>query len=332
MISPALAGALAARRADFNRRTHEAHRRYQQAFDEAAFTAFLVVEVDGVVQAAARLAEDRVHAVASAAYDIALELNGLSGAAGAGGAAFVSQVWRELAPALARLVALHPEQVLGMLSNAALHLTSLAGARSAQWLDEMIALAPRIETPAELRAVGQVLAWRAGAAHFRVGALAAADGLPESLALAAFPGYGEQDWRALRSRLQADPWHRPGHEGGCEIGGFTGLGGTFATPPQVRAGVDCFVVESGERHFLLLADAYGAMLLTATPEEFAAADQDAQQPGVEVASNMLLVGRQAIAIDLPAAGLKACATAATIAITSPYTHAIRLVPREAGHA
>ena len=332
-ICPAFAGALAARRADFNRRTHEARRRHQQAFDEAALTAFLRTEVDGVVRAVAAVAQERVQEVVSAAYDIALELcgQGLAGGAGAGPAAFLGQVWRKLAPALAHVVAPQPEQVLGMLSNAALHLAALDGVRCSQWLDEMAALAPRIETLDELRVLGQLLAWRAGAAHFRSGALAAASGLPAQLALAAFPESHASDWDALHARLLADPWHRPGQAGGREIGAFTGFGGVFTAPPQVRAHDAGFVVASGERHFLLLADAYGAMLLAATREEFEAAGQGTAQLPVETRGGQLFFGRQALATDLPAAGLQVCATASTLAVSSPYSHAIRLLPREAAH-
>lgn len=332
-ICPAFAGALAARRAEFNRRTHEARRRHQQAFDEAALTAFLRTEVDGVVRAVAAVAQERVQEVVSAAYDIALELcgQGLAGGVGAGPAAFLGQVWRKLAPALAHVVAPLPEQVLGMLSNAALHLAALDGVRCSEWLDEMTALAPRIQTPAELRSLGQLLAWRAGAAHFRSGALAAASGLPAQLALAAFPESHASDWDALHARLLADPWHRPGQAGGREIGAFSGFGGVFAAPPQVRANDAGFVVASGERHFLLLADAYGAMLLAATREEFEAAGQARAELPVETRGGQLFFGRQALATDLPAAGLQVCATATTLAVSSPYSHAIRLLPREAAH-
>ncbi|MFS2217338.1 hypothetical protein ACCD08_22770 [Telluria sp. Tellsp104] len=104
---------------------------------------------------------------------------------------------------------------------------------------------------------------------------------------------------------------------GREVGGFTGFGGAFAEPPEVRAGADGFVVRAGERCHLLLADAYGAVLLAATPDEF-----DRAAPGGAVQ-----VDARRIAPDLPADGLAVCASGPTLALTSPYTHAIRVLPR-----
>jgi hypothetical protein len=186
----------------------------------------------------------------------------------------------------------------------------------------LAALAPRIATVDELRVVGQVAAWRAGAAHFRAGAIAAADALPAVLALAAFGADAGASWPDLRARIAGDPWWRADGADvavGHEVGGFAGFGGAFAELPEVRAGADGFVVRAGERCHLLLADAYGAVLLAATPDEF-----DRAVPG-----GALQVDARQVAPDLPAEGLAVCASGPTLALTSPYTHAIRVLPREA---
>ena len=161
---------------------------------------------------------------------------------------------------------------LGMLSNAAIHLGGVAGARTRQWQDEMAAIAPQVATLAQLRAVGQVLAWRAGVAHFRLGAIAAADTLPPALALAAF-GEPQLDWPSLARATVA---RSPGAAmpDGIEFGAFAGLGGEFATPPQVRATDDGFIVSAGERFYLLVADAHGAVLHGASADEYAQASSD----------------------------------------------------------
>ena len=99
----------------------------------------------------------------------------------------------------------------------------------------------------------------------------------------------------------------------------------FAAPPEVRAAGSGFLVQSSGRHFLLLADAYGAVLLGADAGEFAAASPGAL--AFKIDGESLLVGRQRIALDLPAAGLAVCDSSGTLAITSPFTHAIRMVPR-----
>lgn len=320
MISPAFASILASGRAQFNARAVEARRRFP-SLDMAAFGAFLHDGVDPLVVAVAAAAPERVGGATLAAYDMALELVGHGLAGPAAKNPFVNTVWRELAPQFSPLLATAPVEVLGMLSNAALHLASVAGARPAQWQRELAALAAQIVTLAQLRAVGQVLAWRAGVAHFRQGALAAADTLPPALALAAFGEPGAQ-WPQVRAQLQENPWR--GNADGREFGTFTGLGGDFGTPPQVRATDDGFIVRSAERHYLLVADAYGAVLHSATAQEFAQANAD-MPSAVRLDGATVHLGARSIALDLPAGDIALAANAHTLAITSPWTHAIRLL-------
>ena len=321
MITPAFASILASGRAQFNARAVEARRRFP-SLDMAAFGAFLHDGVDPLVVAVAAAAPERVGGATLAAYDMALELVGHGLAGPAAKNPFVNTVWRELAPSFAPLLATAPVEVLGMLSNAAIHIASVAGARPAQWQGELAALAAQIVTLAQLRAVGQVLAWRAGVAHFRQGALAAADTLPPALALAAFGEPGAQ-WPQVRAQLLDYPWR--GNAEGREFGSFTGLGGDFGTPPQVRATDDGFVVRSGERHYLLVADAYGAVLHGATAQEYEQANTG-MPSSVRLDGATVHLGARSIALDLPAGDIALAANAHTLAITSPWTHAIRLLP------
>ncbi|MGV8866167.1 MAG: hypothetical protein ACOH2S_04535 [Janthinobacterium svalbardensis] len=321
MISPAFASILASGRAQFNARAVEARRRFP-SLDMAAFGAFLHDGVDPLVVAVAAAAPERVGGVTLAAYDMALELVGHGLAGPAAKNPFLNSVWRELAPQFSSLLATAPVEVLGMLSNAATYLCAVAGARPAQWQTGMAAVAPQVGSVAQLRAVGQVLAWRAGVAHFRQGALAAADTLPPALALAAFDEPGAQ-WPQVHAQLMANPWR--GNAEGREFGSFSGLGGAFGTPPQVRATKDGFVVRSAERHYLLVADAYGAVLHSATAQEFAQA-QTGTPSAVHLDGATLHIGARSIVLDVPAGDIALAANVHTIAITSPWTHAIRLLP------
>lgn len=321
MISPAFASILAGGRAQFNGRAVEARRRFP-SLDMAAFGAFLHDGVDPLVVAVVDAAPERAGGVTLAAYDMALELVGHGLAGPTAKNFFLNTVWRELAPQFSPLLATAPVEVLGMLSNAAIHIASVAGARPAQWQRELAALAAQIATLAQLRAVGQVLAWRAGVAHFRLGALAAADTLPPALALAAFGEPGAQ-WPQVHAQLLANPWR--GNAEGRDFGSFSGLGGAFGTPPQVRATKDGFVVRSAERHYLLVADACGAVLHSATAQEFEQAPNELPS-SVRVDGASLHIGARSIALDLPAGDIALAANAHTVAITSPWTHAIRLLP------
>lgn len=327
MISGAFGAALAAHRDRFNARMREARRR-TPALAPDVVGVFLQECAAPLVDAVAAQAPARVDAVVDAVYEAALALGARKSIGPGARSQLLAEAWTETFAAFAPLVAAQPASVLGMLSNAILYLEGVPGTRPRQWLAEMAALAPRIETAAQLAVVGQMAAWRAGAAHFREGAIGAADGLPAALALAALRAPEGSELQALQLQMIDDPWWRGvGDEAreDIEIGAFTGFGGAFATPPQTRATPDCFVVRSGERCFTLMVDAYGAVLQPAGADDF-----DHAGPGYlphTFDGDTLRVGERSVALDLPAAGLALCATRSTVAIVSPFTHAIRLLRR-----
>ncbi|MCA1855603.1 hypothetical protein LE190_06640 [Massilia oculi] len=330
MLCAAFAETLAARRQHCNAAVAAARRAWP-GFDQHAFGRFLTEQADPVVAAVAALAPQRVAAVVDASVEIGIELTGRRLLdAGPRGLA-LAQAWSGLAPCCAVQVAQSPGQVLGMLSNASLHLAALPGVSTARWQADMGALAPRALTLAELRALGQVLAWRAGAAHFRQGALAALDALPPALALAAVRASASGDWGQVRAALRDDPWWRaPQDEQAASqriVGAFAGLGGAFTAPPLLRAagahaGGASFVVRSGEHDFALHADAHGAIVLPARTAMFDAAPDGAGDGGARAALDW-----QRVAPPFPAQDCAVCAGATTIAIASPYSHAILLVAR-----
>ncbi len=318
MISGPFAAILSAGRSQFNQRMVEAKRRHA-GLNTDAFSKFLIECVDPVVAAVSLADAARAPAAALAAYDAALEL-----AATGMRSPLLPEAWRRLGPRLAPLIGRQPAEVLGMLSNAVLYIESVPRARGRAWLDAMIAIAGRIDTTAQLQAVGQVIAWRCGVAHFRSGALAAADQLPAALGLALFDA-DSGDWPTLRDQLRIDPWWQPRGRSTLklEIGAFTGLGGEFATPPEVRAHAGTFTVRSGEAFHLLIADAWGAVLHPSDADEHAVLD--AVKGDWKLRGNVLHIGQRELLLDLPPEGIKICCNGPTLAITSPYTHAIGLV-------
>lgn len=333
MIGSAFAKALSDGRAGFNQRVLEAQRRYP-GFDTAAFSAFLSAGVDDMIGAVDAIDGARVMALTQSAFELALDLTGQGLVGPRARSEAVTLAWSALAPQLGHLLARHPAEILGLITNAVLHVEKMATARPRQWLDEMAALGPRADTLAQLRALGQLLAWRAGAAHFRVGALAASSELPDQLALAAFGCDPGQSWPELRERMLADPWwspHQQNHEAMREvrIGAFTGFGGQFAAPPEVRVLDDGFAVRSAERHFLIVADLYGAVLHASTAAQFAQATAPAPPTGpaagVHRAGPLLTVNGRPLTLDVPPDSLAMVSNAHTLALTSPFSHAIRLV-------
>ncbi|KQZ79200.1 hypothetical protein ASD55_00305 [Rhodanobacter sp. Root561] len=317
-VSAPLARALAAGRSRFNARAAEVRHRHP-GFDDAAFAGFVGSALDRVVQAVDAVAPERVHAVAIAGYDMALDLVA-QGLAGPGARQpWVDQVWLELAPRHAGLLAAQPQAVLGALGNAVIQLGQWPQVRVADWLQWMTALAGEVAELTQLRALGQLLAWRAGMAHYRRGALTAANILPPALALAALDADPASDWPALRDALLADPWHGAQQvpTSGVQIGAFSGFGGHFAQPPELRAADEGFMVRSADRHRLLLADRHGAVLLPASAAEFEAAST----------SQVTAPLQHVAALGWPRDSLLAVADAHTLALSSPCTHAIALFPR-----
>lgn len=329
-LSAPFARLLAAGRADFNARMAAAKRQVP-GFDTDAFAAFLQTAADSVVVAVAAEAPESAGPVASAAYDIGLTLvaHGLIGPTTRH--PLVGRVWTELAPRIVQRVVASPTAVLGGLCNAALNLSRMPSVRGDIWLQNMAILADRCADTRELLALGQVLAWRSGAAHLRAGALAAADRLPPALALAALGAEAPSTWDEVKAGLLANPWWSPERAStanapaGREVGNFAGFGGIFPEPPQVRPAPDGFWVKSADRYSLLIADAWGAVLAPASEDEFA-------HPSADVAGAASLEGARivfgygAVDIDLPAEGLALVCNAHSAALVSPYTYAIRLYP------
>jgi len=329
-ISADFARILDSERSWFNARAAEMARR-APGFNMETLATFLQSGVDAVVSAVAKAVPERARAVAVAAYDIALilvaqQLVGLEARN-----RLIERVWIELLPSCALQIAEAPGKVLGALSNAAVYLEQPPNLRGDEWLVFLSQLAGRAETASQLLALGQVLAWRAGAAHLRSSALATASQLPEPLALAAVGAAPGGAWAEVHTRLVADPWWLPGQKEasplarGKKVGDFSGFGGIFRQPPEVRAHADGFWVKSGERYSLLLADAWGAVLHRASREEYAQPYSPAL-PRPALAGNRLELARGNVELDLPAGKMDIAWNAHTVAVVSSYSYMIRLFP------
>ena len=330
-VSKVLANVLTAGRPHFNRRVAETRHQFA-AFDATDFATFIRDGVDPIAQAVDAVAPERTAQAVTAAYDVALQLvaQGLAGPKARSSA--TDSVWVLLAPLYARLIAKTPIEVLGALTNAAIHVAKIPSARVSEWLTDMQQIAPRIASVAELRAAGQIVAWRSGLAHFREGALRAAETLPEPLALSALAVEGGT-WASVRESFRTNPWWSPDGKRreatrmGVAVGAFTGFGGTFVRPPEVRATAQGFVTRSEDRFQFLVADVYGAVLLPASEAEFSRAGAQTNDSAVSLSGARLILGDRQVDIDLPATGIALASNAHSVAIASPYSHSIRVVPR-----
>ena len=350
MISDALAGILRSGRAEFNRQFAEA-RRLRPDLDAAAFQEFMRTTVDEIAGMIESSASSSLSSVITAAYEIGLELVGQKLAGPGARTSVIEQGWKRLAPQIAPLIAAAPARILGSISNALHNLSSTPGARPMEWLDTMVRLGPKLlsvgESPTSgpggasipasreiesfLR-LGQLAAWKAGMAHFRKGAIAAADELPEDIVLAALGARQGSDWATIRKGLLASPWFDPESDGEAAkngepvfAGAFRGYGGLFIDPPRVAAAGDDFLVRSGDESWLLTADRYGATFHRATISEFEAAscarrEEAKVEQGIAVWKNRK--------IEVPEMGnpTSVAANETTVALTSGLTHAVMLIP------
>ena len=332
-VSAPLTRVLAAGRSQFNQRVVEARRRYP-VLDPLVFAEFIEKAVDPLVVAVSRNFPDRVTRLVVAAFDAALDAVGSSKSHGCMVA--VTDVWRTLAPVLDRHVADDPQAVLAALGNAAITIAQHPGARGPAWLSEMLRLAPDANNWSEVRTLGQVLAWRAGLAHYRQGALAAVGSLPEALALRAVGAPDSAQWSTVRAALLADPWFVPSSAGAVapspaapvwRVGEFVGFGGPFAFPPQLVAVEDGFVVVSADRTFHLIADAFGVALLPAANGEILGTPMTPVQGDLAIKGKTLIADGQRVTLDLPEGAIDVAANAHTLAVSSPCSYLIRLFPR-----
>jgi hypothetical protein len=337
MIHPNLASIFRSGRAEFNAR-FAAARHVHPDLDAAAFSDFLQTAVDDLVRAVDQVRPDRVAEVTMSAYDVALELVSQKLAGSGSRLAPVDQGWRRILPASAALVATAPGRLIAAVCNAVHQLASTPGARPTQWIETMATLAPQCADAEAFLKLGQVAAWRAGLAHFRAGALAAAEALPEPLALATFGVRSGISWAQLRERLLVNPWFDPATDSAvaekegkglrvvAQPGSFRGYGGLFVVPPLVASTGDHIFARSDNACWLLTADVFGATFHRAALEDFEVASREQRlPPGLQVkGTGIALNGKR---VEFPALGdvTSTAANSTTLALTSQLTHSIVLV-------
>jgi hypothetical protein len=322
-ISPALGRALQSARSAFNARVSEACR-IRPGFDTGTVDALLRGPLDRLAAQAEGIAPERTGSLVLAAFDVGLAL----ARQGKSEHPLMSALW-DVASACLPLALRQPRETLGRIFNAGLHLLSVNGARPEQWTREMTRLAGRATDLACLERLGQVLAWRSGLAHFRESALRLAHDLPPELVAEALAIAEGEAVAATLARLGKDPWFDParpdrrGLRATREVGGFVGFGGPFPCPPEVRALGEGFVVQCANRFWYLCADAFGAALHAGSKAEFEAGAADSGD--LDIRGSAVIRGLERCALDLPPERLSLARGPYTAALSSPYSHFIRLL-------
>lgn len=271
-IHPALLAALEADRDSLNQRFRLCA--FEGApLDAQAFLDHIVTRIDKIVAAVHARFPERTRLVTNELYDVSLDLfrTGFFGTETR--LAALDRLWIVILPNLAALVARAPQRVAGALSNALVNLAAHSTARSDQWLNELMRIGPMCQSENELLDVAGVLAWRAGMAHLRSGAVERLARLPVSLAAQAVGLETTPEasvWEDVRERIAQDRWFNPASAANGSatagptlvhvVGSFRGFGGSFMKPPHVVLHDESLHVLDESSIWRLHADCFGTHL------------------------------------------------------------------------
>jgi hypothetical protein len=342
LVTGPFAQILEANRARFNARFAEA-RHIRTKLTPGSFTHHLRTGLAPIVEAVHRHNLDIANAVADALYDLSLDLVGQELLGPESRYPYLVEGWNTLLPRLPRFVAEAPRQFVGSVTNALYNLSVTPGARPREWMEAMLALADLCPDAETLLKTGQVVAWRAGLAHYRLNALELCTQLASlnpalaylALGLPTDPSINAPPVTALLDRLLADPWWRPTSDPRSgsltretdlqivsRIGAFRGFGGLFMSPPVVLLEDGHFVLEESGNYWLLTADVFGATLHRwSKPGRAARSVQPFQIDPNGVVTN----GKHSRAFPELAGAASAAASPTTLAVTTALSHAVFLV-------
>ncbi len=330
----ALARALAADRSGINARVAEA-RRIRPLLDTAALGSWLC----GPVAALAENLAGDLTAFTEAAIDVSLQLAAHGLLSGPARLSY-EKLWTAVLPSCLRPLSEEPRETLALLHNASLNMRQAGSDILGNWLSALEALSPLARNTAELRGLCSLLAWKSGLPQYRESALRLAGTLPPALTAAALGIPKNKDCESTLERLSADRWYDPVRGAPIalrvahRIGAFSGFGGTFTSPPEVRADGELFVVKSGERYFRLYADTRGAILQAASPADYAEAENEKtpERRSVKLEKSDLCCGAERLKIDLPEDGLAFACGSDTLAVYSQWSYSILILPLSRGKA
>jgi hypothetical protein len=346
-LSGPFALALESRRARYNALFADAHRT-RPSLDAEAFAAHLRVVVAPIVDRAASHAPTAAAPVTDALYELSLDLVGQEFLGPRSRYPALVEGWQHLLVALAPRVAEAPRLLPGAVTNALYQLATTPGARPREWMQALVTLSPLCADVDTLLQAAQVVAWRAGLAHYRASALRRCAGLDPAAGLVALgipiadrPPVSPDLFQAALARLQTDPWLDPAAALRDDIparrlqlirrvGAFRGFGGQFLAPPTISVVDGQFVVSDGDTHWRLFADRFGATLhRTVAPSR----DKTKRKRHRFTLSPEGEVKHGSARVTFPE--LANCTTSAeddtTLAVTTPLSHGVFLVALVSSH-
>lgn len=338
---PAFAQAIKVQRDALNAR-YALRVRSGAKIEGGAFLAHLHQRVAPLVQAVNAGWPERVPALVSALYDASLDLFAASLLGPSAKLPQIDCVWTDLLSQNIRLLAYEPVGIVGCLFNAAFQVAQQRGTRLDQWLARMQATLPKCNSLSHVLEAGQVAAWQAGMAQYRVTALEIAQRLPAMLSTQALGLAGEGSPEALTAalkRMQVNPWltiaaamteqSRPQQLTSVgQVGAFTGFGGDFARPPVITSNAGRLLATDGRSAWQLIADVYGAWLRR-LPDTKILPGRLPADVAVQ-SSGKLKWGKLAIQLPHLASPTGTACDGATLAVTIATSHHVFLFARLGG--
>lgn len=330
---------LAARRGRFNSQFAEV-RRYRPGLDGAAFAAHLTQLVGPAVERVADRRPDQAEAVAESLYELSLDLVAREFLGPHSRYPALAEGWANVFTLLPDRLAEAPWRFPGAITNALYNLAATPGAHPRDWMQAIVTFSEACADVGELLAAGQVAAWRAGLAHYRLSALERCHTLPPKVAGLAL-GLPASEARSLSSKardtlidtLLADPWRDPANSAPIDkaglqivarVGAFRGFGGLFLAPPKVSSPGGQFVVSDGGDHWLLFADRFGATFQRAAAVPQASSKMSKPYFQVNLQGQVTKGNLQASFPELERSQSSA-ANDSTLAVTTALSHAVTLI-------
>lgn len=174
-----------------------------------------------------------------------------------------------------RMVAAQPGNCCAAFCNALLNIGTELGPGLQDWVYLLAGLPARPAGLVEWQRIGLVAAWRCGLAGYREKALEYSAALKPALFtyLLGLPGMTAAGQKQLLAALDADPWLDPGEEAGETralvkvLGGFSGFGGKFSTPPEVFRCPGGLIAFDSLQGYRITADCFGESLVPVDTEK-----------------------------------------------------------------
>ena len=308
------------------------------ALDGETFSAHLAKVVGPIVEVVAKENREKIDVITDALYDLSLELIGKDFFGRQVRYPAMLEGWEFLLPLIPNLLVQDALTITSSITNAIYNLSVETSARPRFWLEIMAEIGSRCSDVAAFLEAGKIVAWRAGLAHYREGALKACRSLKPEIACLCLGIDETQNVIDLESwliQLERDPWLNPSEVSNGlkkeqrlrivrEVGAFRGFGGLFIAPPRISYSDGQFLVYDTEQWWMMTADIFGATFHRLGQSLSGVKNVLNFNARIDSQGRVTMNGHQASFYTL-ADGTSFASDDTTLAVTVPLSHSIYLI-------